>query len=75
MVAKYALLDAAESQRWDWTTVQRYIDQMPRDAQEAPSLAKPDKSLVATRSSTQPEITPNHPLWSRRLHARTDTPE
>lgn len=30
MVAKYALLAAAESQGWDYETVQRYIDRLPR---------------------------------------------
>ncbi len=32
MVAKYALLDSAESQGWDWKTVQGYIHRLPKDA-------------------------------------------
>jgi hypothetical protein len=29
MVAKYALLDAMETQGWDWETVRRYIARLP----------------------------------------------
>ncbi len=51
MVAKYALLDAAESQGWDWEAVQSYVKHLPLD--DAPAhnalIAHNAQRATATR--------------------------
>ena len=66
MVAKYALLDSAESQGWDWKTVQGYIARLPKDdpalnALRPPSFSEDRAMTVLNQCEAADHLTSSRP--------------